>query len=208
MKEEWMKLFQIFWTFFKIGPVTFGGGYAIIPIIKKEVVDKKKWVRTEEITDVFAIAGSIPGAIAINSSTFVGYKIGGIKGAIAALIGVFLPTFLIVVVLSIIFLQIQNNPKIDAAFQAIRATIVALIAYAGYLIGKTAIVDKTTLLISFGSMVVLFFSPIHPVLIILTGMLLGMSVVKVKHLLGNPDKPKIEKTASTDELEWFMGDGI
>ncbi|MEH7306298.1 chromate transporter [Neobacillus drentensis] len=208
MKEEWMKLFQIFWTFFKIGPVTFGGGYAMIPIIKKEVVDKKKWVRTEEITDVFAIAGSIPGAIAINSSTFVGYKIGGIKGAIAALIGVFLPTFLIVVVLSIIFLQIQNNPKIDAAFQAIRATIVALIAYAGYLIGKTAIVDKTTLLISLGSMAILFFSPIHPVLIILTGMLLGISVVKVKQLLGNSDKPKNEKHTSTDELEWFMGDGI
>nr|WP_263327726.1 chromate transporter [Neobacillus sp. Marseille-Q6967] len=208
MKEEWMKLFQIFWTFFKIGPITFGGGYAMIPIIEKEVVDKKKWVKTEEITDVFAIAGSIPGAIAINSSTFIGYKIGGIKGAIAALIGVFLPTFLIVVALSIIFLQIQNNPKIEAALEAIRATIVALIVYAGYLLGKSAIVDKTTLLISFGSMAILFFSPIHPVLIILSGILLGISVVKVKQYIGKPSKTEKVKYPSTDELEWFMGEGI
>ncbi|MFS0779765.1 chromate transporter [Neobacillus sp. 3P2-tot-E-2] len=208
MKEEWKKLFLIFWTFFKIGPVTFGGGYAMIPIIEKEVVDKKKWIKTEEITDVFAIAGSIPGAIAINSSTFIGYKIGGIKGAIAALIGVFLPTFLIVVALSVIFLQIQNNPKIEAAFQAIRASIVALIAYAGYLISKTAIVDKTTVCISLGSMAMLFFSPIHPVLIILFGILLGISVVKVKHIIGNPGKTEKVKHPSTDELEWYMGDGI
>lgn len=208
MKEETKKLFQIFWTFFKIGPVTFGGGYAMIPLIEREVVEKKKWVKTEDITDVFAIAESIPGAIAINSSTFIGYRIGGIKGAIAALLGVFLPTFLIVVVLSMIFLQIQDNPKIEAAFQAIRASIVALIVYAGYMIGKTAIIDKTTLIISIGSMAILFFLHIHPVGIILFGILLGILLVNIKQRLGYSVNPKNDKYSSTDELEWYMGEGI
>lgn len=184
MKEEMKKLFQIFWTFFKIGPVTFGGGYAMIPMIEKEVVVKKKWVKTEDITDVFAIAESIPGAIGINSSTFIGYKVAGIRGAIAALLGIFLPTFFIVVLLSILFLQIQDNPKIEAAFQAIRASIVALIVYAGWVIGKTAIIDKTTLMITIGSIATLFFFQLHPALIILIGILLGISLVQIKQRLG------------------------
>lgn len=203
MKEEQMKFFQIFWTFFKIGPVTFGGGYAMIPLIEREVVHKKKWIKTEDITDVFALAESIPGAIAINSSTFIGYRIGGIKGAIAALCGVFLPTFMIVILLSILFLKVQNHPSIEAAFQAIRATIVALIVYAGYMIGKTAIIDKTTLCISIGSMCLLFFFHVHPVVIILTGIFLGILLVKIKGRLGYSVTNK-EKY----ELDWFMGEGI
>ncbi|WP_034332025.1 chromate transporter [Bacillus sp. J37] len=209
MKDETKKLFQLFWTFLKIGPVTFGGGYAMIPLIEREVVDKKKWVSHEDVADVFAIAESIPGAIAINSSTFIGYRIGGIKGAIAALLGVFLPTFLIVVILSIVFLQVQNNPKIEAAFQAIRASIVALIVYAGYMIGKTAIIDKTTFVISFGSMAVLFFFHLHPVLIIFSGIILGIVLVKIKRKLGYSVDGKKEKSSpKTQQLEWFMGDGI
>jgi chromate transporter len=208
MKEETKKLFQIFLTFLKIGPVTFGGGYAMIPLIEREVVDKKKWVSHEDVTDVFAIAESIPGAIAINSSTFIGYRIGGVRGAIAALLGVFLPTFLIVVILSIVFLQIQNNPKIEAAFQAIRASIVALIVYAGYMIGKTAIIDKTTLVIAFGSMALLFFLHLHPILIIFSGIILGLLLVNFKRKLGYSVKIKRKKSLAVHPLECYMGDGI
>lgn len=208
MKDETKKLFQIFWTFLKIGPVTFGGGYAMIPLIEREVVEKKKWVSHGDVTDVFAIAESIPGAIAINSSTFIGYRIGGVRGAIAALLGVFLPTFLIVITLSIVFLQIQNNPKIEAAFHAIRASIVALIVYAGYMIGKTAIIDKTTLVISLGSMGLLFFLHLHPVLIIFSGIILGILLVNIKQLLGYSVEGKKEKKSSIQQLEWYMGDGI
>jgi chromate transporter len=180
----------------------------MIPLIEREVVDKKKWINHEDVTDVFAIAESIPGAIAINSSTFIGYRIGGIRGAIAALLGVFLPTFLIVVILSIVFLQIQNNPKIEAAFQAIRASIVALIVYAGYMIGKTAIIDKTTLVISVGSMTILFFLHLHPVLIIFSGIILGILLVNVKRKLGYSVKTKKEKSSPAQQLECYMGDGI
>ena len=84
----------------------------MIPLIEKEVVEKKKWLKSEDVADVFALSQSVPGAVAINSATFIGQRIGGIKGAIAAMIGVSLPTFLIVLTLGIFYFYIQDNPKI------------------------------------------------------------------------------------------------
>ena len=175
---------QIFLTFFKIGPTTFGGGYAMIPMIEREVVTKKKWVKRSDITDVFAIAESVPGAIAINSATFIGYQIAGRKVAIAALLGILLPTSTIVILLSIGYLYVQDNPKVDAAFQGIRPAIVALITYAGYKIGQTAIYDKTTIVTMVLTVCILISFQIHPVLIILLGILTGFILVKAKETLG------------------------
>ena len=166
MKLKENLIFQIFLTFFKIGPTTFGGGYAMIPMIEREVVTKKKWVKRSDITDVFAIAESVPGAIAINSATFIGYQIAGRKGAIAALLGILLPTSTIVILLSIGYLYVQDNPRVDAAFQGIRPAIVALITYAGYKIGQTAIYDKTTIVTMVLTVCILISFQIHPVLII------------------------------------------
>lgn len=178
MKDQWKILFQLFWTFFKISPVTFGGGFAMIPLIEKEVVEKKKWLKKEDVTDVFALSQSVPGAVAINSATFIGQRIGGIKGAIAAMIGVSLPTFIIVLMLGIFYFYIQDNPKIEAAFLSIRASIVAIIAYAAFKISKTAIIDKSTFGIMLIGIPVLFF--IHPVIAIVAGALVGIITVKVK----------------------------
>ncbi|MGG1639038.1 chromate transporter [Paenibacillus sp. NRS-1760] len=83
MKTEKVVLWTIFLTFLKIGPVTFGGGYAMIPVIEREVVEKRKWLETRDIADIFAVAESIPGAIGINSATFIGYRVAGIRGALA-----------------------------------------------------------------------------------------------------------------------------
>ncbi|QGH35795.1 chromate transporter [Gracilibacillus salitolerans] len=184
LKTNWRYLLQIFLSFFKIGPVTFGGGYAMIPMIEREVVQKRKWVKTKEVSEIFAIAESVPGAIAINSATFIGYRLAGVKGAIIAMTGVLLPTFLIVVALSILFLFIKDNPFVESAFVGIRAAIVALIAFAAYKIGLTAIYDKTTLVITILTAAILYFLHIHPVLIIVGGIGLGIAVVNVKKLLG------------------------
>lgn len=178
MKDQWKILFQLFWTFFKISPVTFGGGFAMIPLIEKEVVEKKKWLKKEDVTDVFALSQSVPGAVAINSATFIGQRIGGIKGAIAAMIGVSLPTFIIVLTLGIFYFYIQDNPKIEAAFLSIRASIVAIIAYAAIKIAKTAIIDKSTFGIMLIGIPVLFY--IHPIISIVAGALIGIITVKVK----------------------------
>lgn len=119
-RSQWLLILDIFFTFLKIGPVTFGGGYAMIPLIEREVVIRKKWVDGSDVTDVFAVAESVPGAIAINSATFIGYRIAGFGGAIAAMAGVMLPTFCIVVMLSLSFLAVKDHPKVEAAFEGIR----------------------------------------------------------------------------------------
>lgn len=184
MTTNWKFIFQIFSSFFKIGPVTFGGGYAMIPMIEREVVLKRKWLRTKDVTEILAISQSVPGAIAINSATFIGYRLAGVKGAIAAMAGVLLPTFFIVVILSILFLSVKDNPTIESAFVGIRASIVAIIAYAGYKIGQTAVFDKTTLITVGITVIILIFLHLHPILIILSGVIAGIVLVQIRDCLG------------------------
>jgi chromate transporter len=197
---NWTLVIQLFWSFFKISPVTFGGGYAMIPLIEREVVIRRRWVKQQDVADIFAVSESIPGAIAINSATFIGYRIAGLSGALAAMAGIVLPSFLIVLILSMTFLQLQDQPKVEAAFQGIRATIVALIVYAGIKIGRTAILDKTTLGIATATVVILLFLHVHPVLVIAIGGLAGIGLVKLKQHLG------IVVKLDKDEPHVLLGD--
>lgn len=118
---------ELFGVFLKIGAFTFGGGYAMIPFIKREVVDGKKWLTNEELFDIIAIAESTPGPLAINSATFVGSRIAGLKGALIATTGVVLPSFLIILFLSQILLQIEHFEIVKDAFRGIRAGVIVLI---------------------------------------------------------------------------------
>ncbi|APH03392.1 chromate transporter [Bacillus weihaiensis] len=208
MKNEWKLLVEIFFSFLKIGPVTFGGGYAMIPLIEREVVSRKKWVKVEDVTDVFAVAGSVPGAIAINSATFIGYRIAGIKGAIAAMLGVMLPTFFIVILLSISFLMFKDNPKIEAAFEGIRPAIVALIAVAAFKIGKSAIIDRTTFMTAGVTVLLLFVLNVHPILTIVCGATVGIVLVKVKEKLGYAVKLENQQEESYQSPDYYLGSGI
>jgi chromate transporter len=181
---RWKLLFRIFMTFLKIGPVTFGGGYAMIPHIEREVVERQKWMSTKDIANIFAVAESIPGAIAINSSAFIGFRLAGTWGAIVAMVGMLFPTFIIVILLSVFFMKFQHNPYIEAAFISIRATIIALIAYAAYMIGRTALFDKSTGVLIISTVLVMFLLPVHPVLIIIGGSMTGIGIIWVKRKLG------------------------
>lgn len=118
---------RLFWIFFKIGAFTFGGGYAMIPLIQKEVVENNKWITDDDILDIIAIAESTPGPIAINSATFVGYKIAGFWGGAAATFGVVLPSFVIILAISFILNQFQNLKAVKYAFYGIRAGVLALL---------------------------------------------------------------------------------
>ena len=118
---------DLFLTFAKIGAFTFGGGYAMIPLIQREVVDQKKWISNEDILDVIAIAESTPGPIAINSATFIGKKVAGIKGAVAATAGVVLPSFLIIIAVSFVLEAFQHIKAVRYAFWGIRVGVLALI---------------------------------------------------------------------------------
>lgn len=206
--RDWKRIASIFLTFLKIGPVTFGGGYAMIPLIEREVVTRKKWVGVKDVTDIFAVAESCPGAIAINSSTFIGYRIAGVPGAVAAMAGVALPTFLIVVGLSVAFLFFKDNPKVAAAFEGIRPAIVALIVFAGFKIGKMAILDKTTLTVAAMTVVILLSIHIHPVLMIVSGGFAGIILVLVKEKIFGYENVVGKDGAAQKEEGYFMGDGI
>ena len=121
-------LFDIFATFFKIGLFTFGGGYAMLPMIEADVVDKKHWMEKKEFVDMLAIVQSVPGAIAINTSIYVGYKHGGFIGALAAILGTVLPSFIIILLIAMVFTDIQDNPTVEKVFKGMRPAVVALIA--------------------------------------------------------------------------------
>ena len=119
---------EAFRTFFRIGIFTLGGGYAMIPLIEEEVVNRHKWVAKEEMLDLIAIAQSCPGVFAINIATFVGYKLKQTKGALAATVGTALPSFLIILAIAIFFSAFKENRIIAAMFRGIRPAVVALIA--------------------------------------------------------------------------------
>ena len=121
------KLFQIFLTFFKIGAFTFGGGYAMIPLIQAETMDNKKWITQDDILEIVAIAESTPGPIAINSATFVGYRAAGVLGSVCATLGVVLPSFVIILLLSFVLQQFQQLQAVRYAFEGIRAGVLALL---------------------------------------------------------------------------------
>ena len=124
------KLWQVFLTFFKIGAFTFGGGYAMIPLIQREAAEKQKWVTDEDILEIVAIAESTPGPIAINAATFVGYRAGGFIGALCATLGVVLPSFITILAISGVLRIFQENVYVKYAFTGIRAGVLALIVKA------------------------------------------------------------------------------
>ena len=121
------KFFELFLSFFKIGLFTFGGGYAMIPIIQNEVITRRGWIAEGEFLDLLTLAQSAPGPISLNTSVFVGYKMYGYAGAAAALLGVVLPSFIIILVVAVFFSQIRHDAVVDAAFKGMRPAVVALI---------------------------------------------------------------------------------
>ena len=120
-------LWQLFISFLKIGAFTFGGGYAMVPLIEREVIDSRGWVAREEFLDLLTIAQSAPGPIALNTAVFVGYRIRGLAGALCSLMGIVLPSFVIILLVAIFFADIRDNRVVDAAFRAMRPAVVALI---------------------------------------------------------------------------------
>ena len=130
MDSKMKRILTLFLTFFKIGAFTFGGGYAMIPFIQKEIVEKHGWMTDDDILDIFAIAESTPGPIAINSATFVGWRVAGFFGAALATTGVVLPSFAIILAISYLLRGFGDLPAVQYAFRGIRAGVLALLVKA------------------------------------------------------------------------------
>ena len=158
---------SLFSTFFKIGMFTLGGGYAMIPIIEAEVVDKHKWVTKEEFLDLIAISQSCPGVFAINISIFIGYKLKKVKGALATALGTALPSFLIILAIALFFQQFKDNEVVAAIFRGIRPAVVALIAVPTFNLAKSAHLTWANCWIPIVGALAIWLLGVSPVYIIL-----------------------------------------
>ena len=126
----------IFMTFFKIGLFTFGGGYAMVPLIEYEMVEKHRWIDSREIIDIIAVAAAAPGVIAVNTATFVGYRVAGFRGALVATVGMIIPSYVIICTIALFYQQFKNLIWVSYAFAGIRAGVIVLLLGAVYELGK------------------------------------------------------------------------
>lgn len=148
-------LWKLFAVFFKVGSFTFGGGLAMLPLIQKEVVERQKWIDEEEIIDIFAVAQSTPGVIAVNAATFIGKKVGGVGGAAAATMGVVLPAFASIILVMTLLISLRGNVYVEKVFSGIKAASAALILLAAIKLGKSAIKDKSGYIIAAAAFLVI-----------------------------------------------------
>ena len=181
-----MKLYlEIFITFLKLGAFSFGGGYAMIPLIEREVCQNKKWIEHDKLYDVFAISEALPGAIALNASAFVGYTIAGVPGAIAAIFGNLVPSVIIVWTLIASFVHFKDSAHVQNAFNGIRPTIIALITFAAYKIAKSGIKDKITPFIFIAAFIACIVYHIPPIPVIVSAAVIGIVVAILKEKSDN-----------------------
>lgn len=157
----------MFLTFFKIGLFTLGGGYAMIPLIEEEVVNKHKWMTREELLDVIAIAQSCPGVFAINVSTFVGYKLRKTRGALLTSFGTALPSFIIILLIAMFFRRFEDNQVVAAIFRGIRPAVVALIAVPTFNMARSAHIGWANCWIPIAGALLIWAFGVSPILIIL-----------------------------------------
>ncbi len=174
--DKLKKCLKLFWVFFKVGSFTFGGGLAMLPLIQREVVDKNKWIKEEEILDVFAISQSVPGVIAVNSSIFIGKSVSGISGSIAAVLGVVLPAFLSIIAALMVLKNLQGNIYVEKIFSGIRAASAALILLSAVKLGKSAVKGKTGYIIALISFTIIVVFNKSAALAVIIGSLAGYLV--------------------------------
>ena len=168
------KLFELFKVFFKIGAFTFGGGYAMIPLISREVAENRGWITDDDILEIIAIAESTPGPIAINSATFVGYRVAGFWGAFCATFGVVLPSFVIILIISGVLKQFQHIELVKYAFSGIRAGVLALLIKALWTMYKKCPKDTGSYIVMVGAFITAAFTDVSLIAVIVVCAIFGL----------------------------------
>jgi len=169
---------QLFYTYLKIGTFTLGGGYAMLPLIQREVVDRRGWIDEHEFLNMIALAQAAPGLIAVNSAIFIGWRVGGWKGVCGAVLGAVLPSFLIILAIAMVFSDWKELPAVEAAFKGVRPAVVALIAAPLVKLTKTALKSPASnhqsqikaalpLLIPIAAALLIWLGHVNPVWVIL-----------------------------------------
>lgn len=165
--------FELFLVFFKIGAFTIGGGYAMVPLIKEALVDRKNWLKDEEFVDALAIAQSAPGILAVNTAIITGHKIGGKLGSVAGALGAVLPSFLMILALATFMSSVRNSKIFISFFNGIKPVTVALIFISTIKMTKSAKLTLKTILIPITVGLLVAYTPVSPIIVIILTMIIG-----------------------------------
>lgn len=164
----------IFMTFFKIGLFTFGGGYAMVPLIEYEMVEKHRWIDSKEIIDIVAIAAAAPGVISVNTATFVGYRVAGFRGALVATVGMIIPSYVIICTIAIFYQQFKDLVWVSYAFTGIRAGVIVLLLGAVFELGKKLEYTTMAVLILTITFVLATFTELNVIFLLIGSGITGM----------------------------------
>jgi chromate transporter len=178
--KRFQALITLFWVFFKVGSFTFGGGYAMLPLIQKEVSERRGWVNETEIVDIFAIAQSLPGIISVNSAIFIGNKVAGAAGAVCAASGVILPAFGAIILILMLLTGLQGNLYVEKILAGIRAASAALILLAALKIGKSVLRERRHYIIALLCLVGIVIVNINAVWAVVLGGVTGWLGYRLK----------------------------
>lgn len=164
----------LFWTFFRIGAFTIGGGYVMVPLIQRDIVERRGWIDKDSFVDVLAIAQTAPGPLAVNTAVYVGYMLRGIWGALASVAGCILPSIIIILVVAALFDQISSARYVQAAFAGIRPAVVVLIVSAAIKIGRPVVRSRVELALAVSAMVLVALVHVSPALVVTAAAAYGL----------------------------------
>lgn len=173
-------LWDLFWSFAKVGVLTFGGGYAMLPMLERECVSNHSWATEDEMLDYYAIGQCTPGVIAVNTATFIGYKNRGVLGGIVASLGVVFPSFIIIVLLASVLKMFQDNVYVMKAFSGIRIAVCALILSAIVKLAKKVMTNIPAIVIAVLALLLQLFLGMSPVIIVAIDVAFGLIYFFVK----------------------------
>lgn len=173
--------FSIFKTFFKVGALLLGGGYVILPLLSSELVDKKGWITSDELCEYYAISTSLPGVIAINTAVFTGRKLLGTKGAIASILGVTLPSFLVIVLLASVLSELVRFNHVNYIFWGVGIGVIALLCFAVKEMWSKCVTDRFTSVIYFVCLILALWGKFSPAIIVILAIITGISVQFIKN---------------------------
>ena len=202
------KTFELFFTFFKIGAFTLGGGYAMLSLVEKAVVDKKKWIPNDEFWDMIAVVQTLPGVFAVNTALYVGHRVAGTKGAFAAMLGAIIPSITIILLLATVFHEFQEYPVVERIFKGIRPCVVALILSPSLRMIKSAKVTWKTAIIPIATVFFIWWCKISPVYVILAAIagsliyaiIIGRKTARLRDC-ETSRSPEVSKSRSQKEKE-------
>jgi len=185
MKELW----EMFFAFARIGGFTFGGGYAMLPMLQKEVVENKGWATEEELMDYYAVGQCTPGIIAVNTATFVGYKRKGIPGALFATIGVVAPSLVIIMLITAFIRNFSQLAVVQHALAGVRVCVCVLVFDAVFKLAKKSLVDAAAVIVFLCVMILSFFTPVPTYLLVISAGIAGV-IIKVlgEKIRGNKEE--------------------